>query len=146
MVDGGGALWAFGSPNDSHVYYAWPNGTEYHVSGGVFSSSVTCKPTLFDIGIRSNPGDFSYLLLGPTIQCPPIPLGGFGGSLWLPLVGTSIYSFVGVHDLDCMIDQKIPLGPPALACIQPWFQAITIDAVTLTPRFSCRRSDPAWIF
>jgi hypothetical protein len=144
LVDAGGALWAYGSPNDGHTYFQWPNGTEYHVSGP--TTTAFCKPVLFDYSIRATPGHLSYLLLGNLIQCPPIVLPGYAGELWLPFVGTSVYGFVGVHDADCLIDQKIPLAAPLLPCIQPWFQALTIDPGTFTVSFSCRRSDPAWIF
>src|SRR5690606_13426671 len=42
LVDGGGALWAYGSANDGHTYYQWPNGTEYHISSSP-ASLATCK-------------------------------------------------------------------------------------------------------
>ncbi|MAB79763.1 MAG: hypothetical protein CMJ89_10470 [Planctomycetes bacterium] len=30
-LEDGGRLWAFGSLCEGHVWYDWPNGTEYHI-------------------------------------------------------------------------------------------------------------------
>ncbi|MEZ5980167.1 MAG: hypothetical protein R3F34_18405 [Planctomycetota bacterium] len=145
LVDATGRLWAYGSVNDGHVFYQWPCGTEYHQSASA-ASLATCKPGLFGYGVRANPGSFSYLLLGTTISCPPVVIPGICNELWMPFATTSIYSPIGFHDADCMVEFKVGVSGLASTCIQPWFQPITLDSVSLMLCFGCRRADPAWIF
>jgi hypothetical protein len=145
LVDNGGNLWAYGSANDGHTYYQWPNCTEYHVSKAA-AQNPNCKPVLFGYGTRSNPGNISFLLLGTGIQCPPITLPGYCGELWLPLAGIQLYATLGLHDPDCMLEYKalIPFGLPQ--CIQAWLQPITFDVNAGVFCFGCKRADAAWIF
>ena len=145
LVDGGGVLWAYGSPNDGHVYYQWPNCTEYHVSKAQ-GQNPNCKPVLLAVGMRSRPGNITWLLRGNTIQCPPLLLAGFCGELWMPLAGTIIQAGPGVHDPDCMIEYRIGLPPTLPPCIEPWFQTLTFDVGSGVLCFGCKRSDAAWIF
>lgn len=144
LVDGGGLLWAYGSANDGHAYFQWPNGTEYHVSGKHADS--TCRPTLLGYGTRGTPGNFSYLVLGTSLSCPPIVFPGIKGELWMPLGTASLYATLGFHDPDCMLDYRTALAAPLPFCIQPWMQPLTFDAATFSLCFGCRRADAFWIF
>ncbi|MEZ5980406.1 MAG: hypothetical protein R3F34_19640 [Planctomycetota bacterium] len=142
-LDSAGLLWGYGSSNDGQTYYQWPNGTEYLVSGP--AASPGCKPTLFGYGVRSTPGNLSWVILGAPLQCPPIVVPGFCNELWLPITST-LYSAVGVHDLDCMVELRLPLTGTLLSCIQPWMQALTYDIATGQFCFGCRRADALWLF
>ncbi|MBC7842259.1 MAG: hypothetical protein H7099_08095 [Gemmatimonadaceae bacterium] len=144
IVDSTGTLWAYGSANDGHTYYQWPNDTEYHVSGP--HANPACTPTLFGYGVRSTPGNFSFVLLGPTLVCPPLVLPGFTGELWLPPALTTIYATLGLHDPDCMLELKATLGNQLTGCIMGWLQPLTLDAATFTFGFGCRRADPFYVF
>jgi hypothetical protein len=144
IVDSTGTLWAYGSANDGHTYYQWPNDTEYHVSGP--HANPACAPTLVGYGVRSTPGNFSFVLVGPTLQCPPLVLPGFTGELWLPPALTSIFTTLGLHDPDCMLEMNVSLANQLTGCIMPWLQPLTLDAATFTFGFGCRRADPLYIF
>jgi hypothetical protein len=144
LVDSAGSLWAYGSANDGHTFYQWPNDTEYHVSGT--HPNAACSPTLFGYGVRSTPGNFSFVLLGPGLLCPPVLVPGFTGELWLPPALTILYATLGFHDADCMLEYKVKLANQLTGCIMPWLQPLTLDATTLMLGFGCRRADPLYIF
>ena len=132
FIDGGGRVWAYGSTNDLHTWYAWPNGTEYQKWSGSlwFSTESSLNERIFYLW------DLNRLAAG--VWLGPI----FTGLLWLPTI-TPILPPMGPmgpgpahHD-----SQPLPGGGGSL---QIWTQAARF-LVGPSVKLSMA-PEPAWIF
>lgn len=137
MVDGAGDLWGFGTPNENHVWFDWPNGTEYHVSGG--------NAPYLGLSVQGSPGDLAFVYvsaakLNPGLVFPPVI-----GLLCIDPTFAVGLGPLGVIDADCLIEGRYPLPTLFPTCFQLWFQGLRFDPVTLVLEWA-ERCEPAWFF
>lgn len=120
FVDAAGQLWAFGAHGDTHVWYQWPNGTEYQTRGiGVDGGPPSSR---LGVSIAGEPGEQALLLAAANAFCPGFPVGGWQGSFCLD-IGTTIS--VGAFAIGASRTATLlaTLGtPPAPACVRLWLQ------------------------
>lgn len=138
LVDGAGDLWGFSTPNEGHVWHQWPNGTEYHVSGGgnlpFLGYSVVGDPTVPEFA-------FTWASLNkiPGLLLPPI-----AGLFCLDPSPLFTIGPLGFVDASCLVSARLPVGP-APTCFQVWLQSLLWDSGTGALRWA-ERCDPGWFF
>jgi hypothetical protein len=143
LVDASNQLWAFGSPNKGHVYYAWPNGTEYHISGNILGTALVPRFGYSILGVPFTTGSFGIISTG--VFCPGFPLTGFLGFVCIDLTWFSNLGFFGITDADCLREKLVNVPNPVGNCLQLWLQPLTYDFGLLTWTWE-HRCDPAWFF
>ena len=142
LVDGGGRLWGFSSANIGQVFWAWPNGTEYHVSGTIAGTGVIPR---FGYSIEGTPGvTGSYALISPG-KVPPAILLPYLGFYCIDLTLFFNLGFFGVTDPDCVRQKLKPIPNPLPPCLQLWTQPLTFDFGAGTFAWE-HRCDPGWFF
>jgi len=144
LVDGSGRLWGFGSPNIGHVYYAWPNGTEYHNSGNVAGAVVGTPILGYSIlgtpGVTGAFGIAAFSKIWPPLALPPI--------LGLVCIDLTLFvnlGFFGVTDADCLREKLVPIPNPVGGCFSIWLQPLSFDFFAGTSTWE-HRCDPAWFY
>ncbi|MFT5284220.1 MAG: hypothetical protein ACI8TQ_000376 [Planctomycetota bacterium] len=146
LVDGTGRLWGFGSPNVGHVYYAWPNGTEYHVSGAPVGTPAGSPliPTL-GYSIKGIPGTTGAFALISPAKVPPFVFVPFLGFVCIDLASFTNLGFFGVTDPDCLRERIKVVPLPLPTCIQLWMQPVSFNFGSGLYTFE-HRCDPVWFF
>jgi hypothetical protein len=94
FVDSAGTLWAFGSPGDLHVWYQWPNDTEYQSVGLTLVPPISPSP--LGLSFRGSPGETVHLLLALAPLCPGVSVGAIAGLLCLDPATLQIIPGLGV--------------------------------------------------
>ena len=146
LVDGANRVWAFGSPNVGHVYYAWPNGTEYHVSGAPVGTPAG-SPLIPFLGysIKGTPGTTgAFALISPSKVAAFVFLP-FLGMVCIDLTSFTNLGFFGVTDPDCLRERLKKIPNPLPNCLQFWMQPVSFNFGSGLYTFE-HRCDPLWFF
>ncbi|MFT5286988.1 MAG: hypothetical protein ACI8TQ_003163 [Planctomycetota bacterium] len=142
LVDASGRLWGFGSPNVGHVYYAWPNGTEYHVSGNLPGTTI---PPILGYSILGIPGTTGAYALISATKIPPTIFIPFAGFVCIDLTSFVNLGFFGVTDADCLRERLKVVPLPLPSCLQFWLQPLSFNFGSGVYTWE-HRCDPAWFF
>ena len=141
-VDGAGLLWGFASPNVGHVYFAWPNGTEYHVSGALAGTTVAPILGYSVLGIPFTTGAFALI---STDKIAPVAIPPIAGFVCLDLSWFANLGFLGVTDADCLRERLFKVPNPIGNCLQFWMQPLSYNFGSGISTFE-HRCDPVWFF
>jgi hypothetical protein len=142
-LEDGGKLWAFGSLCEGHVWYDWPNGTEYHIPDDGLSAHV---PEL-RYSLRAEPGSVFALYASSGLLSTPLSLLPSGEHLWLDFSAILLLSPLGSFGA-ATADGLIQAAFPIPAGLQPvkhfFFQPLILNGMNQV--YLGNRFDPAWIF
>lgn len=138
FVDGAGQLYAYGSPVEEHIWFAYPNCTEYQT----FAPPGMPGLTFVAYSIMAIPGSQAAWILSPARLFTGLP-GPWVGLLWLDLSGFWFMDgpFVVAPPPPPNFHRKLLLPAGAAMNVQFWTQGLTAPPVTLT-----MAPDPFWIF
>ena len=142
FVDSGGNVFAFGSPNDGHVWHQWPNGGEYHVSG---QSGAGVPPPTIGWTTRAEPGEHVFGLISPFNHPGGLAIPGVGGLLHLDVSTTFHLGLLGLTDPKGTVPARFPLTGALPAGVPVWWQPLIVSIPTLSARFP-DRADASWLY
>lgn len=119
-VDSAGRLFGFGSHADFHVWYQYPNGTEYMASG---LAPIQSPPSPVGLSAMGDPVESVYLLASLDKSCPGVLVGAWKNRLCLDLSSLQILGFLGTVGSHCVMPILSQLGTEtAPSCAQFWLQ------------------------